>query len=100
MRRCMSLMGSILRVPPAGCHGRSPSDSCRNYPRAAIHPPCHRRKSVGAVWSYLSSHAGALRTYSNAKTRFQSFFMSTTVHLFSAAASRALSSFPKCDWRS
>ena len=29
--------------------------------------------------------------------RFQSFFMSTTVHLFTAAASRATSSLPKCE---
>ncbi|MGX1420808.1 hypothetical protein AB7M59_001243 [Bradyrhizobium elkanii] len=39
-------------------------------------------------------------TYSNAKIRLQSFFMSTTVHLFTAAASSAISSLPKCDWRS
>ena len=32
--------------------------------------------------------------YSKAKTRFQSFFISMTVHLFSAAASRALSRRP------
>ena len=32
--------------------------------------------------------------------RFQSFFMSTTVHLLIAAASSALSSFPKWDLRS
>jgi len=41
-----------------------------------------------------------MRVYSNANTRFQSFFMSTTVHLFRAAASKAMSSFPKWDWRS
>src|SRR3954468_8910308 len=38
--------------------------------------------------------------YSNANTRFQSFFISTTVHLLIAAASSALSNFPKCDVRS
>ncbi len=40
------------------------------------------------------------RRYSKGKMRFQSFFMSTTVHLFAAAASSATSSFPKCDCRS
>jgi len=36
----------------------------------------------------------------SAKMRCQSFFMSTTLHLLTAAASSATSSFPKCDWRS
>jgi hypothetical protein len=36
--------GSILRVLPAWLHGRSPSDSCRNYPRVATHPSCQNPK--------------------------------------------------------
>ena len=38
--------------------------------------------------------------YSNLKTRFQSSFMLTTVQLYCFAASSALSSLPKCEFRS
>src|SRR5258708_7208577 len=38
--------------------------------------------------------------YSNAKMRFQSFLMSTTIHPFAAAASKALSRRPKDLFRS
>jgi hypothetical protein len=37
---------------------------------------------------------------SNGKITFQSFFISITVHLLTAAASKATSSRPKCDRRS
>jgi hypothetical protein len=36
----MTALPPTLRVLPARLHGRNPSDSCRNYPRAATHPPC------------------------------------------------------------
>jgi hypothetical protein len=35
-----SAMGQHFAFCLAGCHGRNPSDSCRNYPRVATHPPC------------------------------------------------------------
>ncbi len=38
--------------------------------------------------------------FSNGKITFQSFFMSTTVHRFNAAASRATSSLPNAELRS
>src|SRR6185369_17167265 len=38
--------------------------------------------------------------YWSANTRFQSFFMSTTVHFLATASSHALSSFPTCEVRS
>ena len=71
--------------------GRSQSSAehqCRSHRGEAREPissrRCHGRRSV----------------YWNAKMRFQSFFISTTVHLFSLAASNALSRRPKWDWRS
>jgi hypothetical protein len=33
-----SQLGQHFAFCLTGCHDRSPSDSCRNYPRAAIHP--------------------------------------------------------------
>jgi hypothetical protein len=36
-------MGQYFACRLPDCHGRSPSDSCRNYPSAAIHPPCQIR---------------------------------------------------------
>ena len=59
----------------------------------------HRAEPEGADQQAASHHRPGPPHW-NAKTRFQSFFMSTTVHLFSAAASSALSSRPKWDWRS
>ena len=58
----------------------------------------------GFRWS-VRSHSGRClqqpaATCRMQRSRFQSCFMSTTVHLFAAAASSAISSFPKCDWRS
>lgn len=41
-----------------------------------------------------------VQRFSNGKITFQSFFMSITVHLFTAAASSAASRRPKCDCRS
>ena len=56
---------------------------------------------ISSYTAYLyASGTERARTHSKAKMRFQSFFMSTTVHLFAAAASSALSSLPKWDWRS
>jgi hypothetical protein len=48
----------------------------------------------------IAPHRTDVCVYWNGNTRFQSLFMSTTVHLFTAAASSALSSFPTWDWRS
>ena len=60
--------------------------------------------TVVTTWTLCSIPQGNVAlggpTYSNANIRFQSFFMSTPVHLFTAAASSATSSLPKCEWRS
>src|SRR3954451_8666395 len=59
-------------------------------------PPLQRAHPCVEFGS-INHRADRLERQSNAKIRFQSFFMSTTVHLFTAAASSATSSFPKCD---
>jgi hypothetical protein len=55
----MSQMGQHFAFCLPGRHGRSPSDSCRNYPRVATHPPCH-------VWTAPSwqEHSSRLQHWS------------------------------------
>jgi len=93
------------------CDGHQPAESGERAPRyvevkslsnaACYFPPplAHRRWFLKLEFPIGVSHgrevAIVCRAYSNANTRFQSLFMSTTVHLFRAAASKAVSSFPK-----
>jgi hypothetical protein len=54
-----------------------------------------RRDAVLADIEGVELRRGVRRAYWNENTRFQSLFISTTVQLFTAAASSALSSLPK-----
>lgn len=67
---------------------------------AASKSRCHV-KGVSVQWaSFAAGPPEPEFLYWNLKTRFQSFFMSTTVQPFPAAASKAASSRPNADLRS
>jgi hypothetical protein len=72
------------------------ADRVRHIP--TVPPPLQRERQGSSGQSTVT--LTELGRQSKAKMRFQSFFISTTVHLFAAAASSATSSFPKCEWRS
>jgi hypothetical protein len=56
----MSESGQHFASCLPGCHGRNPLDSCRNYPRVTIHPPCQFR-TLPDIGSLSESRPSASR---------------------------------------
>ena len=90
-------MTSAIAIAPSP--GRSNGDAAQqDQPPVAPHRLPHRR--VHRRFSVLSFFLVSMSQGSNAYTRFQSFFMSTTVQPLRSASSSALSSLPMRDLRS